>query len=141
MYVVVGYHILEDQCVTVGVANMECVPFAEGDIIHFSFELLGRPLVGRVYGHDRSFRCFSEIAVLGSSRLSDEVWPTKDSFDLARRSCFTLVTARLGVSIADVISEISLLDEFFDLILKNNALLCYVANIFVILEIFVLISL
>ena len=141
MYVVVGYHGLDDQCITVGVANMECVPFVEGDIIHFSSELLGRPLVPRVYGRDRSFPYFSEIAVLGSSRLSSEVWPAKDNPDFIGRSCFTLIIAQLGVSIVDVILEISLSDEFFDLILKHNSLLCGVANIFVIPAILVMISL
>ena len=141
MYVVVGYHGLDDQCVVVGVANMECVLFAEGDIIHFPSKLLGRPLCPKGCGRDRSFPCFSEIAVLGSSRLSGEVWPTKDSPNLVRGSYFTLVTMRLGAFVVDVISEISFSDEFFDLILKHNALLHGVANIFVIPAIFVLISL
>ena len=141
MYVVVGYHGLDDQCIIVWVANMVCVSFAESDVICFLSELLGGPLVRRVCGRERSFPCFSEIAILGSSCLLDKVWPAEDSPDLVRRSCLTLVVARLVASIEDIISKVSFSDEFLDLILEHDALLCGVAGVLVILTIFVLIPL
>ena len=66
MYVVISYHGLDDQCFAVWVANMVRVSLTESDVICFPLELLNRPLVWGVRGHDRSFLCFSEIAVLGS---------------------------------------------------------------------------
>ena len=141
MYIVVGYHGLDDQCIAVWVANMVCVSFIESDVIHFLFELLGRSLVRRVRGHDRSFLCFLEIAVLGSSRFPGEVWLAEDSPYLTRRSCLTLVVARLGASIADINSEVPFSDEFLDLILEHDALLCGVADVLVIPVIFILIPL
>ena len=69
------------------------------------------------------------------------MWLTEDSPDLMRRSYLTLVTARLCTFLADVISEISFLDEFFNLILEHNALLCDVVDILVIPTIFILILL
>ena len=142
MHVVIGYHGLDDQLVAVRVADMvRIISLVESDVVRFPSELLGRPLVRRVRGRDRSFLCVSEITVLGSSYFPDEVWPTKDSSDLARRFCFTLVLAQLGASIADIISEVSLLDEFFDLIFEHDALLCGVADVFVMSTIFVLILL
>ena len=111
---------------------MVCVPLTEGDIIHFPSELLGRLLVQRVRGHDRSFPCVSKIVVLGSLRLLGEVWPVEDGLDLAIRSYLTLVASQLGASVADVISEISFSYEFLNLILEHNALLCGVADILVV---------
>ena len=63
----------------------------------------------------------------------------EDSPSLERRSRLALVVALLGVSVADVISEVPFTDEFLNLILKHNALLGGVADVFVISTIFVLI--
>ena len=104
MYIVIGYHGLDDQCVVVWVEDMVCVSLTKSDVIRFPSELLGMPLVRRVCGHDQSFLCFSEIAVLGFLYLPRKIWPIEDSSDLARRSCLTLVVARLGASVGDTIS-------------------------------------
>ena len=141
MYIVIGYHGLDDQCVVVWVADLVCVSLTESDVICFPSELLGRPLVRRVYGRDQSFLCFSEIAVLGSSCFPYKVWPVEDSSDLARKFCLTLFVTRLDASIADIILEVSFSDEFLDLILEHDALLRGVANVLVISIIFVLIPL
>ena len=119
---------------------MVCVPFTECDIVHLSSGLLGMPLVRTVCIHEQSFPRFSEIAVLGPSRLPGEVRSAEDRPNLARMSCRALVVARLGTFIEDVISEVPFTDEFFDLILKHNALFGGVTDIFVILTILVLVS-
>ena len=67
--------------------------------------------------------------------------PTEDSLDLARRSGLILVIMWLGASIADIILEVSLLDEFFNLILKRDALFRGVADISRESTVFVLIPL
>ena len=79
------------------------VPLTKGDIVHLPSKLLGMLLVQRVCIHERSFPCFSEIVVLGPSRLPSEVRSIENSYDLARRSCLALVIVQLGASIADVI--------------------------------------
>ena len=140
MYIVIGYHGLDDQCVTVVVANMVCILITEGDIVHLTSELLGRPFVRRVCTHERSFHYLSEIAILGPSRLPSEVQSAEDSPDLTRWSYLALVVARLSASVTDVISKITFTDEFSDLILEHNALFSGVADIFVILAIRILIS-
>ena len=77
MHVIVGYHGLEDQCVTERVANMMCISITEDDVVHFPIELLCRPLVQRVNIIEWFFTCFSGTAILGSSLLSDEMRPPK----------------------------------------------------------------
>ena len=109
-------------------------------ISYFPSKLLGKPLVRGVRIHEQSFPCFLEIVVLGPSILLSEMRSAEDSLDLARRSCLALVIVQLGASVADVISEVSFSDEFLDLILKHNALLGGVTDIFVVPTIFVLIS-
>ena len=140
MYVIISYHGLDDQCVAVRVANMVCVLLTKGDIVHLPSELLGRPLVQRVCIYERSFLCFSEIVVLGPSRLPGEVRSTENSPNLAIRSCLALVVAQLGDSVTDVISEVPFTDEFLDLILEHNVLFDGVADIFVIPVILALVS-
>ena len=93
MYVVVGYHGLDDQCIAVRVANMVCISITESDVICFPSELLGRSLVQRVNIGDQFVSSFQDIAILGSSRLSSEVWSAKDGPDFTRRSCLALVSA------------------------------------------------
>ena len=113
MYIVVGYHVLDDQCIAMRVANMTRISLTEGNIFYLTVELFGRPLVERARGRDRPFPCVSEVAVLGSSCLSCEVWSVEDFSDLARRSYLTLVVVRVGASVADVVLEVSFSDEFF----------------------------
>ena len=140
MYVIIGYHGLDDQCVAVGVVNVVCVLITKSDIVHLTLGLLGRPLVRRVRTHERFFPCFSEIAILGSSGLPSEVRSTEDGLDFAGWSRLVMVVVRLGTSVADVVSEIPFTDEFFNLILEHNALFDCVANIFVKSTILILIS-
>ena len=140
VYVVVGYHGLNNQCVAMRVANVMCILIIEGDIVHLPSELFGRLLVRRVHTHERSFLCFSEIEILGSSRLPGEVRSTENGPDFTRWSHLVLVVARLGASIVDVVLEIPFTDEFFDLILEHNALFSGMAEIFVISAILILIS-
>ena len=98
-------------------------------------------LVQRIRGRDRSFLCFLEIVNLGSSRFPGEVWLIEDSSDLVRRSCLTLVVTQLGTSVVDIISEVSLSDEFLDLILEHDALLHGVVDFLMISAVFILIPL
>ena len=70
-----------------------------------------------------------------------EVCPAEDSSDLARRSCLTLVVTWLGASIAYIISKVPFSDEFLDLIIEHDALLCGVTDVLVIPAIFILIPL
>ena len=118
---------------------MVCVLLTKDDIIPLPSILLGRLLVQRVRIHERPFPCLSEIAILGTSRLPDEVRSFKNSPDLARRSRLALAVTRLGAFIADVISEVPLSDEFLDFIPEHNAHLDGVVDIFVIPKILVLI--
>ena len=74
-----------------GVVNVVCVLITEGDIIHLPSKLLGRSIVRRVRIHERSFPCFSEIALLGPLRLPGEMQSTEDSPDLTRWSRLALV--------------------------------------------------
>ena len=119
---------------------MVCISFTEGDVIHLPSRLLCRPLVHRVCVCEWSFPCFSNIAVLGSPYFFDEVRSAEDGPDLARRFHFVLVIARLGPSITDVVSEVPVMDEFLDLILKHDALLCGMSDILVISIILILVS-
>ena len=107
MYVVVGYHGLDNQCIVVQMANMTRVSFTEGDIFHLTSSLLGRPLVGRAHGRNRPFHGLSEVAVLGSSRLPGEIQSAEDGSDFARRSSFSLILIGLGAPVADVVLEVS----------------------------------
>ena len=141
MYIVIGYQGLDDQCVAVWVADTVGIFLTESDVIRFPYELLGRPLVRRVRGRNRSFLCFLEIAVLGSSCFPGEMWYSEDSSDLQMRSCLTLIVTQLGASIADIVSEVSFSDEFLDLILKHDALLRGMADVPVISTVFILIPL
>ena len=103
---------LDDQCITVRVTNVTCVFFTEEDIVRLTSDLFGRPLVRRACGRDRAFPGLSEVAVLGSSHFLSEVRSTKDSSDLARRSCLVLVLTGLGALVADVVLEVPLSGEF-----------------------------
>ena len=106
---------------------MVCISFTEGDVVHFPSKLLCRSLVWRVRICEWSFPCFSNIAVLGSSRLSGEVSSFEDGPNFARRFCLALVNAWLGASVTDVISDVPVTDEFLDLILEHDTLLCGMA--------------
>ena len=57
-----------------------------------------------------------------------------------RWSHLTLVVVRLGASVVDVVSEIPITDEFFDLILECNAFFSGVADIYMISTILILVS-
>ena len=57
-----------------------------------------------------------------------------------RRSYLALVSAQLGTSNTDVISEVPITNEYLDLILEHDVLLCGVIDILVIPEVLVLIS-
>ena len=140
MYVVVGHHGLDDQCITVRVTNVTCVLFTKGDIVCLTSDLFGKPLVRRARGRDRPFLGLSEVAVLGSTLFPGKLWSDEDSSDLARRFCLVLVLAGLGAPVADVVLEVPLSDEFFNLILECDAFFCGVANISVILTVLVLVS-
>ena len=109
---------------------MACISITEGDVVHFPPELLRRPLVQTVNVGEQSVSGLSDIAVLGSSHLPSEVWPTKDGSDFARRFCLVLVITRLGSPIVDVVLEVSIADELLNLIFKHDALICSVADIF-----------
>ena len=68
------------------------------------------------------------------------MWPAKDSPDLARRPGLILVILWPGASVADIVPEVSFLDEFFSLILERDALFRGMADISMISAVFVLIS-
>ena len=71
------------------------------------------------------------------------MWPAEDSLDLARMSRFDLILVIVwpGASVADIIPEVSFSDEFFNLILECDAFFRGVADISIVLAVFVLISL
>ena len=69
MYVVVGYHGLDDQCVAVRVANIVCNSITKGDVVRFPSELLCRPLVQRVNIGKQFVPGFPDI-VIWAPRLS-----------------------------------------------------------------------
>ena len=79
--------------------------------------------------------------VLSSPCFPSEVWLAEDSPDLATRSGLTLVIVWLGAPVADITTEVSLSDEFFNLILERNALFRGVADISMESVVFVLIPL
>ena len=76
---------------------------------------------------------------MGSSCLSNNVWSTEDGPNFARRFCLVLVIMRLVFFVMDVLLEVPITDEFFDLILEHATLLCGVADILVTPTIFILI--
>ena len=118
-----------------------CIFFVEGDVLHFTPDLFGKPLIRRARGRDRPVLCLFEVAVLSSSYLSGEVWPAEDSSDLARRPVFILVVLWRGASVTDIVPEVSLSDEFFNLILEHDAFFRSVADISVESAVLVLIPL
>ena len=120
--------------------NVTCVLSTEGDIVRLTSNLFGRLLVERASDHDRPFPGLSEVAVLGSSRFPSEVRSAEDSSDLVRRPCLVLVLTGLGSPVADVVLEVPLSNEFFNLILDCDAFFCGVANILVISALHVLVS-
>ena len=135
MYVVVGYHGLDDQCVSVRVVNMVCISFTEGDVVHLPSELLCRPLVQRVLICERFFLCFSNIVILDPSRLSGQVWSVEDGPNFLKR--FTPI---LVILVMDVVSEVTITDEFLNLLFEHDTLLCGVVEILVISIVLILIS-
>ena len=96
-------------------------------------------MVERDRGPNQPFPGHSEVAVLGSLRFPGEMWSTKDSSDLKGRSYLVLVLVGLGALVADVVLEVPLSDEFFNLILECDVFFCGVANISVISAILVLV--
>ena len=64
----------------------------------------------------------------------------KDGPDWAWKFCLVLVTTWLGSFVTDVVLEVPITDEFLNLILKHDTLLCSVAEILVIPVVLVLIS-
>ena len=119
---------------------MACISITEGDVVHFPSELLCRPLVQRVNIGERFVPGFLDIDVLGSSRLSGEVRSAKYGLEFVKRFCLVLVTVQLGPPVTDVVLEVPITNEFLDLILEHDTLLCGVADILVILAVLVLIS-
>ena len=69
------------------------------------------------------------------------MWSAEDSPDLERRFSLILVVLWPGASITDIVLEVSLSDEFFNLIIERDALFRGVANISMISTVFVLIPL
>ena len=132
MHVIVGYHGLDDQYVTIWVPNMACISFTKGGVIHLPSELLCGLLAQGVRICEQLIPCFPDIMTLGSSRLSGEVQPPEDGPNFARTSCLALVSAQLGASVTDIILEVPITDEFLDLILEHDTLLCGMADILVI---------
>ena len=120
---------------------MACIFLAKGVVIHFTSELLGKPLIWRARGCDLPFLCLPEVAVLSSSGFPGEMWPAEDSPYLVRRFDLILVIVWLGTSVADIILKVSLPDEFFNVILKRDAFFRGVANISMVSTVFVLILL
>ena len=118
-------------------ANIVCISFTEDDVFHLPSKLLCKSLVQRVCVREWFYPCFSDIAVLGSLRLSSEVQLAKDGPDFTRRSYLTLVSARLSASVLNLILEVPISDEFLDLISEHDALLRCMADILVILIILI----
>ena len=141
MYVVVGYHGLDNQCIAVWMTNVARVFFTEGDIFCLTSSLLCRPLVERAHGHNRPFPGLSKVAVVGSSRLPCKVWSVKDGSDFVRRSCLALVLVGLCAPFADIVLEVSLSDELLNLVLEGDAFFRGVADIFVKPIVFILVPL
>ena len=119
---------------------MERVHFTKGDKVCLTSELFGRPLVWRATDRNRLFPGLSEVAVLGPSYFPSEMWSTEDSSDHVRRFCLLSVLMGLSAPVADIALEVPLSDEFFDLILKCDAFFGVVANILMVLAVFVLVS-
>ena len=69
------------------------------------------------------------------------MWPAEDSPNLMMRSSLILVIVWPSASVADIVLEISLSDEFFNLILECDALFRGVADISMVFAVFVLIFL
>ena len=69
------------------------------------------------------------------------MWPAEDSPNLARGSGLILVILWPNAFIADIVLEVSLSDEFFNLVLERDVLFRGVANISMISAVFVLIPL
>ena len=66
VYVVIGYHGLDNQCIAVQMVNVTCISLIESDIFHLTLTLLDKSLVGRPHGRNQPFPGLSEVAVLGS---------------------------------------------------------------------------
>ena len=141
MYVVIGYHGLDNQRIAVRIENVTHVSLTESDIFHLTSCQLGKLLVGRAHGRNQPFPGFSEVAVLSSSHLPGEVWSAEDGSNFARRSCFALVLVGLSAPVADVVLEISLSDELLNLIFKGDAFFRGVADISVKPIVFILVPL
>ena len=121
------------------VTDMAGFLFTESDRVRLTSELFGRPPVGRARGRNRPFPGFSEVAVLGSLCFSDKMWSAEDSSNHTRRLCLLSVLTGLGAPVADVVLEVLLSDEFFDIVLECDAFFSGVANILMVLAILVLI--
>ena len=141
MYIVIGYHGLENQCIAVRMANVTRVSLVESDIFHLTPSLLGRPLVGRAHGRNRPFPGLSEVAVLGSLCLLGEVRSTEDGYNFTGRSSLTLVLVGLRAPITDVILEVSLSDELLNLAFEGDEFLCGVVDVSVKSVVFILVPL
>ena len=69
------------------------------------------------------------------------MWSAKDGSDFVRRFCLSLVLMGLGAPVTDVVLEVSLSDEFLNLVLEGDAFFRRVADIPVVLAIIVLVPL
>ena len=119
---------------------MVCISVIESNVVHLSFQLLHRLLVQTMKVGEQSILSLLNIAVSGSFHFFGEVRSAKDGPNFARRFYRVLVIALLSSSVMDVVPEVPITDEFLDLILEHNALLCGVADILVTPTILILIS-
>ena len=130
MYIVIGHHGRDDQCITVSVANVMHISITGSNVVHIPFELVCRPLVQTVNVGEQSVLGLSKVAISSSPRFSDEMRSSKDGPDFER----------LGSPVTNVVLKVPIMDEFFALILKHDALLCGMADILEIPIVLVLIS-
>ena len=73
--------------------------------------------------------------ILGPSHLSSKVWSVEDGPNFLRR--FTLI---LVILVMDIVPEVTITDEFLNLLFEHDALLCGVVDILVISIVLILIS-
>ena len=141
VHIVVGHHGLDDQRIAMLVTNMACVLFTKGDRVCLTSELFGRLPAGRIGDWNRPFLGLFEVAVLGSPRFPSKMRSAEDSFDHTERFCLLSVLAGLGTPVADVVLEVPISDEFFNLILECDTFFDDVANISMVSAVLVLVSL
>ena len=141
MSVAVGHHHRDDQSIAVGVVDEVCIILFESDVVVLPFKLLYRPFVHAVDIGKRFLLRLPDIVFLCPTGFFREMRSAEDRPDFAWEFDLKSIIMRPSPPVVDVMLEVSVTDEFLNLILEGDAFLGSVTNILVEPKVFVMVPL